>query len=139
MSQNIKDGNSNVQINGDGNLVIHGHPDHMFQLVKGINTSGDIDPAIMATHKHLEELQRRKGMRDARILLLVLVTTVISIAILKWNLYSIPLCIIGAAGIYAGQKQERYIGRINTEMVAGNAILVELYKQKISRQIDAKP
>lgn len=137
MTQEIKNGKGNVQIHGDGNRVILA-ADHIYQVVNGIRTEEDIDPSIITVRKHLEELQLHKGLRDARIFLLLVVTVSFSVAIFRSDLYSVPLAVIGAAGVYLGQKQERFIGRVNTEMAAGNAVLIELYKLKLFHQINGK-
>jgi hypothetical protein len=107
------------------------------QVVNGIQTREDIEPAIEAMHNYVETLQVRKGRRDGRIPLLVVVTILISTAIFKWSPISIPLLLVGFSGIYYGQRLERYMTRLNTELTAANAVLVELYKQKISRQLNS--
>jgi hypothetical protein len=137
MRQEIKDGKGNVQIHGDGNRVILA-ADHIYQVVNDIHSEEDINPSIIAIRKHLEELQLHKGLRDARIFLLLVVTASFSIAIFRWDPYSIPLAVIGAVGIYLGQKQERFVSRVNTEIAAGNAVLMELYKLKLFHQINDK-
>lgn len=110
----------------------------VFQVVNGIRTREDLDPAIAATTNHLDSLQRRKGWKDWRIPLLILVTVTFTPAMVKPSIYSIPLLIIGGSALYVGQKVHRCVTQINTEMTAANAVLVELYKQKILCQIEAE-
>lgn len=109
----------------------------VYQVINSIHTPRDLDQAILTTHNHLEALQWHKGCRDGRILLVVATTVLISAACFRWDIYSIGLACLGATCLYAGRKLDRYISRINTEISAAQAVLMELYKQKISRQIDS--
>lgn len=134
--------NEGITQSAEGNIgliqVAEMKDSFILQVINNIHAPRDLDQAILTTHKRVEDLQWRKGCRDGRILLVVATTVFIAAACFRHDIYSIGLAGLGTACLYAGQRLDRYITRLNTEISATNAVLMELYKQKISRQIDDK-
>ena len=107
----------------------------VYQVVNGIHAPKDLDEAILATHKHIDALEWRKGSTDWRIFILGAFTGSATVAIFRWDLYSIGLGLFGGVCLYIGRRHYRYITRISTEITAAKAVLIEFYKQKISLQM----
>ena len=108
----------------------------VLQIINGVRAPKDLDQAIPATQKHIDNLQWQKGCRDGRIFFMAGTTAALSAAIFRWDLWSIALTILGIIFVYLGRKNDQYVTGIDTQIAAASAVLVEFYKQKISHQMD---
>jgi hypothetical protein len=109
----------------------------IFQVVSGIHSKEDLDAAIPTMHNIVWNLQKRKGSRDVRRPLFAMGTIFFLAAIYRSDIYSLSLAAIGFSALLAEQSLERYIGKIEIELTAANALLVDVYKEKMSHQIGA--
>lgn len=126
-----------MKIKGDGNIQVGGNVkgDIILQILGGVHSLNDIDEAISQTQKHLDSLQRRKGLIDARILLFPIAVGCIFVAVKLCSVSTLPFLLIGIALFFLCGKISSVVSRINTEINAANSVLVELYKQKLMQRL----
>jgi hypothetical protein len=122
---------------GIGNIQIGGcvKGDVILQIIDGVHSLNDIDGAIKQSQKHLESLQRRKGLIDCRIILAIVASICICISILLRDLRSIPLMLFSMVTIYIGSYVNIFISRIENEIAATNSVIIALYKQILFQRL----
>jgi len=122
-------------IKGNGNIQA-GRDVTINAIVSGIKVIADIDKAIEETHSYCDNLEWRKGRIDGRIFLalgsgIAFVVAANLSGPVSWLLYMLFVVLI-----FLGRKVHIAIGRIDAEMAGARLLLTELYKMKITHQID---
>jgi hypothetical protein len=110
--------------------------DIISDILASVHEAADLDQAIDQAHTHHDKLQRRIGWIDARIFLVIIIAFTFMEGIKRLDALSIALFALDGILVVCGIKIQSAITRIKTEMAATNMLLMELYKQKITRQID---
>lgn len=96
----------------------------------------DMDSVIDKIQVHVQQLLWQRGWRDSRIFLVFLCAFSFIAAIYLFNTRWFVLLIGAGIGLaYAGMRVNIMIERINLEITASNAILIELLKTKIRKRI----
>lgn len=96
----------------------------------------DMDSVIDKIQAHVQQLLWQRGWRDSRIFLVFLCAFSFVAAIYLFNTRWFVLLIGAGIGMaYAGMRVNIMIERINLEITASNAILIELLKTKIRKRI----
>jgi hypothetical protein len=96
----------------------------------------DMDSVIDKIQVHVQQLLWQRGWRDSRIFLVFLCAFSFVAAIYLFNTRWFVLLIGAGIGLaYAGMRVNIMIERINLEITASNAILIELLKTKIRTRI----
>lgn len=121
-----------MNIKGSGNL--QAGRDIIIDVISGLKAVEDIDAAIPTLHDHLNGLLRKKGLIDARILLAIFSGLTGFAGITLWNAWTCILFAVCGIFIFVGTRINLTLSKLDSEITATNLLLVELYKQKISRQ-----
>jgi hypothetical protein len=96
----------------------------------------DMDSAIDKIQVHVQQLLWQRGWRDSRIFLVFLCALSFVAATYLFNTQWFFLLIAVGIGLaYTGMRVTIMIERINLEIDASNAILIELLKTKIRKRI----
>lgn len=122
-----------MNINGAGN--IQAARDVILNIIATVRAPEDISQAIADLHAHIDRLQRRRGLIDARIFLAVLVAVFFIVGIKLWNIWTPVLFSLSIILIFIGTRIRMVVSKIDIEIVAANFVLTELYKHKIINQV----
>lgn len=96
----------------------------------------DADRAIDNIQAHLQQLLWQRGRRDCRIFIVLLsALSFVAAMYLVNTLWFLLLIFVGSGVVYAGMRVNIMIERIDIEIAASNAILIELLKTKIMKRI----
>jgi hypothetical protein len=118
------------------NTDLNGIIDEFCLNAEAATMEPDMDYGIDKIQVHIQKLLWQRGWRDSRIFLVFLCAFSFVAAIYLFNTRWFVLLIGAGIGLaYAGMRVNIMIERINLEITASNAILIELLKTKIRTRI----